>query len=169
LIRILYSFNKKGFEGDCWMREIAAASDRRFTFIPFNHSTDIEPRRIDAAVKVDRLYRDRDPALMRTYETVQRMIRTEAIDAMIVANYPPYHPDFLRTLDLYKALFSADDPDATYLINIPYLHAYDHVFFVDPAYSRDMEMADKMRYAGMRNADWLPISVFDFECDPNRD
>jgi hypothetical protein len=43
------------------------------------------------------------------------------------------------------------------------------VFFVDPAYSRDMEMADKMRYAGMRNADWLPISVFDFECDPGRD
>jgi spore maturation protein CgeB len=169
VIRILYSFNKKGYEADCWSREIAAASTDRYAFVPFNHSECLDPRRVPDAIHLDRLHRDRDPDLLRLYDAVQGAIRREAIDAIIVANCPPYHPDFLRNLDVYKVLFSADDPEATYMINIPYLHAYHHVFFVDPAYSRDMDMVEKMRYAGMRNADWLSIAVFDFECDPSRD
>jgi hypothetical protein len=31
-----------------------------------------------------------------------------------------------------------------------------------------MDMDEKMRYCGMVNADWLPISAFDFEFDPTR-
>ncbi|HEY6214528.1 MAG TPA: glycosyltransferase [Vicinamibacterales bacterium] len=167
-MRILYSFNKKGDEAVGWSREIAAASTPAATFVPFNHSDYIDPQRMTDAVKLDRLHRDRDPGLLRLYRAVEETIHAEAIDVLLVANCPPYHPDFLRTLDVYKVLFSADDPEATYMINIPYLHAYHHVFYVDPAYSADLDMAEKMRYAGMVNADWLPISVFDFECDPDK-
>ena len=168
-MRVLYSFNKRGYEAECWNREISAASDGRVTFIPFNHSRYIDPLRITDSIKLDRLHRAQDGDLLNLYGAVRNAIQTHAINALIVANCPPYHPDFLRTLDVYKVLFSADDPEATYMINIPYLHAYQHVFFVDPAYSRDLDMADKMRYAGMVNADWLPISVFDFECDASSD
>ena len=36
-MNILYSYNKRGFEADYWFRELSAATDDRFTFIPFNH------------------------------------------------------------------------------------------------------------------------------------
>ncbi len=76
---------------------------------------------------------------------------------------PPYHPEFLRTIPAYRVLYSGDDPDSTYRRNIPYLHAYHHVFFADPVYSPDLDMEAKMRSCGMVNADWLPLGVFDFE------
>jgi spore maturation protein CgeB len=168
-MRILYSFNKPGEEGECCAREIAGASSRDVTFVPFNHQAYLPPTLYSDATKLDGLFRAKHPRLMAMYADLTRALREQRIDAMIVANCPPYHPEFLRTLTgVYKVLYSADDPGATYLINIPYLHAYDHVFFVAPAYSRELSMREKMHYAGMSNADWLPIAVFDFECAPSR-
>jgi spore maturation protein CgeB len=162
-VKILYSFNKRGAEGEQWATEIAAASESSLTLVPFNHQNYLDPLLYCDATKLDRLYREKHPGLLKLYSDLVSRMRIEQIDVLLVANCPPYHPDFLRTLSVYKVLYSADDPGATYLINIPYLHAYHHVLFVDPAYSRDMDMVEKMRYAGMTNADFLPISVFDFE------
>jgi len=36
-MKIIYSFNKKDYEGKCWEREIKNSSNEEFTFIPFNH------------------------------------------------------------------------------------------------------------------------------------
>ncbi len=167
-MKIIYSYNKIGYEGDCWAREILAASDSEFFFIPFNHGQYLDPLLYSDAVKLDRLYQGRHPGLLRMYAAFENLIRENGADAVIVSNCPPYHPDYLKKLPIYKVLFSADDPGSTYSINIPYLHAFEHVFFVDPAYSADMDMPEKMRYCGMVNADWVPIAVFDFECDPVR-
>src|ERR1035438_5317024 len=168
LKNIVFSFNKKGDEAAFWESEIAAASNRDFRFVPFNHGARLDPSFYPTAVELDRLYQAGDQRLFSLYVEFERCIQRAGADAVIVANCPPYHPDYLRRVPVYKALHSADDPGATYLINIPYLHAYEHVFFVSPTYSRDMEMKEKMRYAGKVNADWLPISVFDFECAPER-
>lgn len=167
-MRIVYSFNKRGEEAAAWSREIAGVSTSRDTFIPFNHGEYCDPALYTNATALDRLYQARDGRLLELYARFESCVRETGADAVIVANAPPYHPDYLRRLTtIYKVLYSADDPGATYLINIPYLHAYNHVFVVAPAYSPDMDMLAKMKYAGMINADWLPISVFDFECDPN--
>ena len=167
-MKIIYSFNKKGYENECWAREIRAASTEEYSFIPFNHQDYLDPVFYRDALSLDSLYRAKDVRLMKLYKALEECIYRHSADAIIVANGPPYHPDFLKRLGVYKALYSADDPGATYLINIPYLHAYDHVFYVAPAYSAEMDMAEKMRYARMTNVDWLPIAVFDFECDPAR-
>jgi len=167
-MKIIYSYNKTGYEGACWEREIRATSDGEFTFIPFNHAQHLDPQLVSDAVKLDRVYQAGHQGLLRTYTDFEALIREHRADAVIVCNCPPYHPDFLKRVPIYKVLYSADDPGATYAINIPYLHAYQHVFYVDPAYSIDMDMQEKMRYCGMVNADWVPISVFDFECDPAR-
>jgi len=42
-MRILYSFNKEGFEADYWTREIAGASTDSYEFIPFNHGKYLKP------------------------------------------------------------------------------------------------------------------------------
>jgi len=167
-MKIVYSFNKTGFEAQCWEREIQGASNKQHEFIPFNHVSYLCPERYSDSVRLDRLYQSRNPALMKMYADFTKCIAETGADAIIVDNCAPYHPDFLKKLAVYKVLYSGDDPGATYMRNIPYLHAYDHVFFVAPSYSPDMDMAEKMRYCGMVNADWLPISVFDFEHDPSK-
>lgn len=146
-MKIIYSYGKTGYEDAVWAQEISAASDAEFTFIPFNHARYIDPYLMADAVKLDRLYQSRHPALLRMYADFKKIISEQSIDAVIVSNCPPYHPDFLKKIPIYKVLYSADDPGATYMINIPYLHAYHHVFYVDPAYSADMDMQEKMRYA----------------------
>ncbi len=167
-MKIVYSFNKNGYEAECWEREIRAASDREFLFIPFNHDPYLDPHLYSDSVKLDWLYQARDARLMRMYQDFEGCIRDHGAEAVIVTNCPPYHPDFLRKIDVYKVLYSGDDPGATYMRNIPYLHAYHHVLFMSPSYSADMTLEEKMRYCGMVNADWLPIAVFDFEFETTK-
>ena len=165
-MKIVYSFNKTGYEADCWTREIKAASDGRFEFIPFNHGAHVNPDLYPDAWSLNRLYQARHTGLLKLYAELDTVIKRTGAGALIVVNCPPYHPEFLRTLGVYRVLFSQDDPDATYKRNIPYLHAYQHVFFCDPVHSPDLDMEAKMRACGMVNADWVPISVMDYAFDP---
>jgi spore maturation protein CgeB len=167
-LKIIYSHNKGGYEGEQWERELRAASDERFEFIPYNHMRHVQASSFFQAGDLDRLYRQGDPGLTRLYAETEALIRETGADALFVTNYPPYHPEFLLKLPLYKALYTTDDPDSTYRRTIPYLHAYDHLFFCDPAYSPDKTMKQKMTEVGMRNADWLPLGVFDFEYEAGK-
>jgi spore maturation protein CgeB len=167
-VKIVYSFNKTGYEAECWEREIVAASNDRYQFIPFNHGNLLDPNLYLDSVALDRLYQSRHPGLLRMYAEFESRVRDYAADAVIVTTCPPYHPDWLRKLKTYKVLYSGDDPGATYMRNVPYLHAYNHVMYMAPAYSADMTLGEKMRYCGMVNADWVPIAVFDFEFDMSK-
>ena len=167
-MKIVYSLNKKGFEADYWTREIAGASDERNTFIPFNHGEYIDPNRLVRAQLLDNLYYDRDPGLMRMYDAVQQVLAREGADALLVDNVLPYHPDFLRNVRAYKVLRTTDGPVTAYDRDFAYVHAYDHVLFHSPAYSRDLDMREKLRYVGARRADFWPLAVFDRMFDATR-
>lgn len=166
-MKVLYSFNKRGYEAEFWTREIQAASNAATQFIPFNHDPFLDPQRYVRAQLLDNLYYDRNPRLMRLYEEVKVMIRNQRIDAIIVDNCPPYHPDWLRGLPAYKVLRTSDGPICAYDRDLAYVHAYDHVLYHSPAYSRDMGMEDKLRYAGAKRADFWPLGLFDSAFDPN--
>lgn len=163
---IVYSFNKTGLEAQAWNSELAAASSADLKFIPFNHGRYLDAEAYSDSVKLEQLYQRRDARLLELYGELSRCLRENAAHALFVTNSPPYHPDFLRTLDVYKVLYSTDDPGATYMRTIPYVHAYDHLMHCSPSYSQDMELGEKLRYAGARAVDWLALGVFDFEFDP---
>lgn len=165
-MKIVYSFNKKGFEAEYWLREIAAASDEQATFIPFNHGVYFNASRCTRAQLLDNLYYDRDPGLMRMYEALQELLAKENPEVLLVDNVLPYHPDFLYKLKIYKVLRTTDGPTTAYDRDIPYVHAYDHVLFHSPAHSRDMDMKEKMLYAGAKRADFWPLALFDQLFDP---
>lgn len=167
-MKIVYSLNKKGFEAEYWQREISAASDARTTFIPFNHGVYLDPGRYTRAQLLDNLYYDREPGLMRMYDALQELLATEKPEALLVDNMLPYHPDFLKQLNVYKVLRTTDGPTAAYDRDIPYVHAYDHVLFNNPAHSRDMDMKEKMLYAGAKRADFWPLALFDQMFDPTK-
>jgi spore maturation protein CgeB len=164
-VRILYSFNKRGFEAGYWSREIAAASDRECEFIPFNHDRFLSPAKYLRAQRLDDLYFEEHPGLFALYAELRRQLIAERVDALIVDNCPPYHPEFLRTLPVYKVLRIADGPMSAYDRDFAYLHAYDHVLYHSPAYSRDLGMAAKLKYCGARRCTFWPLASFEAMCD----
>jgi hypothetical protein len=166
MLTILYSFNKKGYEAEYWQREIAGSSDDQFCFIPFNHDPYLDIELYVRAQLLDNLYYERHPGLFRLYSDFQSVIQKFEVAAVIVDNCPPYHPDYLRNLQIFKVLRIADGPISAYDRDFAYLHAYDMVLYHSPAYSADMGMAEKLRYCGANNIHFWPLGVFDAMHDP---
>ncbi len=160
-MKILYSFNKRGAEAVFWQREIAAASNAEFIFVPFNHDPYLDPNLYIRAQSLDDLYYERQTGLMRLYSEVETLIRDQAIDVIMVDTCPPYHPDWLRKLPVPKVLRIADGPLAAYDRDFAYSHAYDLVLYHSPAYSRDMEMGEKLNYVGAKKTVFWPLGLFD--------
>jgi spore maturation protein CgeB len=168
-MNIVYCFCKKGEEGKGWARDITAASDAMHRFVPFNQDGYLDLYTYWDAVQLDRLYQKRDVRLMRLYADFEQLVRTTNASAMVVCDAPPFHPDYLAKLPIYRVLYSHDDPESTYQRNIPYLHAYHHVFYVSPAYTKDLDMGKKMHSCGMVNSDLVPNGVLGFDYDETLD
>ena len=166
---VIYSFNKKGYEADFWSREIAAASNSSVRFIPFNHDVYLPVERYIRAQLLDNLYYARDPRLEKLYADLRALIARERVDAVVVDNCPPYHPEFLRTLSIHKVLRTADGPMAAYDRDFAYIHAYDQVLYHTPAYSRDLAMRDKLLYCGAKDCALWPLGLFEAGHDPSLD
>jgi hypothetical protein len=168
-MKILYSYNKRGAEAAFWRREIAAASDDRVTFVPFNHDPYVDTTRYLRAQALDELYFDQDAGLTRLYNEVQRRLAAESIDVLFADNCAPYHPDWLRRIDRFKVLRISDGPIAAYDRDFAYAHAYDLVLYHSPAYSRDMGIAEKLRYIKVQASAFMPLGVFDAAFSPALD
>jgi spore maturation protein CgeB len=168
-MKIIYSFNKVGLEADLWEREIAGASSARIKLIPFNHQKYLDPNRYLRAQSLDNLYYERNPGLSQMYADIQEQLRIHDAKALLVDTCPPYHPEFLRGLSIYKILRVADGPISAYDRDFAYLHAYDHVLYHSPAYSRDLTMAEKLQYCGARRHDLWPLWLFESAHDARRD
>lgn len=164
-MKVVYAYCKPGEEGEHWARELGGASDNKCTFLPYNQAEYMSYLHYADAGKLDALYHARHPGLMRMYADFSSLIHDQQIDAVVVGDAPAFHPDYLRTLPIYKVLYSHDDPESSYIRNIPYLHAYHHVFYCTPAYSIDLDMDQKMRECGVRNCDFVPCATFDFDFD----
>jgi spore maturation protein CgeB len=165
-VNILYSFTKEGEEARIWEREIAAASTSAAQFIPFNHRAYLEPARYARAQLLDNLYFAREPGLMRLYQDFLAALDGASVDAVIVDTCPPYHPDFLRNVRVYKVLRIGDGPLSAYDRDFAYLHAYDHVLYHSRAYSPDLDMPQKLAYCGAKAFDFWPMWLFDAMFDP---
>lgn len=164
-MKIVLSYNKGTFESQCWDSEIRSASRLGVTLIPFNHARYLGPHAYEDSVALDRTYQRGDTRLLAMYDALRQTLAETGAQVLFVTNAPPYHPDFLRTVPAYRVLHSTDDPGATYMRTIPYLHGYHHVMHCAIPYSRDMNLTEKFRYCGMVNADWLPLGVMDYEFD----
>jgi spore maturation protein CgeB len=162
---IVYSYGREGLESELVAREVAAASDGEYTFVPFDH------RRIvgtfyENATRLDHDYRTSQPRLQALHREVQRVLERSKADCLFVTNDNVYHPDFLLKLGVYRAYYTTDDPGATYTRTIPYIHAFHHLFHCALPYSADKSLAQKLRECGARHVDFLPLGVFDYELDP---
>src|SRR5258706_10295577 len=159
-MKIIYSYNKRGFEADMFRDAILAGSDERYSFVPFNHDPYVDANRCIRAQLLDNLYYAKDPGLMRLYSDIEAMIGDVRADALVVDNVLPYHPEFLRKLDVFKVMRTTDGPIAAYDRDFAYVHAYDQILFHSPAYSRDLRMDEKLQYVGAKDVRFWPLGVF---------
>lgn len=167
-MKIIYSFNKRGFEAAYWQQEIEGASNDRHKYVPFNHDPYLDTSLYLRAQLLDNLYFAKHPGLLRLYADLQSVIKKINADVLIVDNCVPYHPEFLWKLKIYKVLRTNDGPLTAYDRDFAYLHAYDHILYHSPAYSRDMGMEEKLRYCGAKRVDFWPLASFDALCDPSK-
>ena len=168
MTNIIYSFNKRGFEAAYWGKEIAAASNQNYKFIPFNHDPYLDASLYSRAQLLDNLYYEKNQGLVRLYSDIKNLIIKEKADVLLVDNCFPYHPDFLKKLAIYKVLRTSDGSICAYDRDFAYLHAYDHILFHSPAYSRDMGMEEKLLYCGAKRVDFWPLASFDAISDPSK-
>jgi len=165
MINIVYSYNKYGFEDEYWQREISAASNDSWCYIPFNHGLYLDPNRYLRAQLLDDLYYEKNRDLMRMYDELENLLYKYDADVLFVDNCFPYHPEMLKKLSVYKAMRTTDGPITAYDRDFAYLHAYDHVFYHTPAYSRDLTMPEKLHYCGVKKSTFLPLGSFDALCN----
>lgn len=167
-MKVVYSFNKTGFEAEYWTREIGGASTAGCEFIPFNHGKYLNPRLYLRAQLLDNLYYAENPNLTEMYTGLRQVLRETKADVLLVDTCPPYHPEFLRTLNVYRVLRIADGPLAAYDRDFAYVHAYDHVLYHSSAYSRDMGIAEKLEYVGAKRTNFWPLALFDAMYDAGK-
>lgn len=167
-MKIVYSYNKVGFEARYWQREIAAASTSDFQFIPFNHGDYLDPQLYIRAQLLDNLFFSEQAGLMRLYSDLRALLAESHAEVLFVDACQPYHPEFLRDLGVYKVLRTSDGPLAAYDRDFAYVHAFDHVLHHSPAYSPQLDMGEKLRYVGARRADFWPHALFDEMFDPEK-
>lgn len=159
-MRILYSFNKVGFELDYWERELKY-TDPNVQIFPFNHGDYIDSSFYLRSQQLDNIFYDRDRRLFNLYDTLRAVVKSEQIDCLIVDNANPYHPDFLITLPVKKVLRTSDGPMAAYDRVFPYVHAFDVVLYHSPAYSEEMNMREKLEYLGVEEKHFWSMGSFD--------
>lgn len=166
MLTVLYSHNKRGFERDYWEREIAAASGGSVRFVPFDHGTIFPVANYLRGQTLDNHWFDKNPQLLGLYNALRRVIDGERADALVVDNANPYHPEFLRRLDVHKALRTSDGPTVAYDRDFTYAHAFDQVLYHSRAYSPEIDMPGKLAFLGVKRADFWPLALFDTNWRP---
>lgn len=105
--------------------------------------------------KLDRLWRKRDPALMRFYEALGTAI--EACDVFIHYNGALIHPEFLQQFKQPTVYHCADDPDASAVMSRPVAAHYDMCAISNPA------CIEMYKSWGCQNVFFWPLGSFSYD------
>ncbi|MCJ7571593.1 MAG: glycosyltransferase, partial [Candidatus Thermoplasmatota archaeon] len=138
-----------------------------YEFILFDHR-EFLGRIIKDAWTLDKLYWKKDKKLLKTYYELKKIIQETKADILCVGADNVYHPEFIKSLDVYTVLQSTDDPNSSYLRTVPYIWAFDHISCVNVCYHRDMpvKMTDKLLEWGAKQVSWFPMGVEESLYDP---
>lgn len=104
--------------------------------------------------KLDRLWKRRDPQLMRMYDVLGKAIA--ACDIFIHYNGALIHPEFLAQFEKPKIYHCADDPDASNVLSRPVAADYDVCAISNPA------CIGMYREWGCRNVFFWPLGSFSY-------
>lgn len=159
-MNILYSFNKTGYEASMWEAEIVGSSCSEVRYVPFNHGRYCHPSKYLTAQSLENLYYAKDASLLLLYTQLLEAIKKHRIDAIIVDNCNPYHPDILKSLDIYKVLRTSDGPMAAYDRDVPYYPYFETIVYPRTEFAHGVSMVDHLIEYGVSDSIFVPLGVF---------
>jgi hypothetical protein len=109
---------------------------------------------------IDKLYRDRNPSYMKLVSDF--IERFSSFDLIVMGAYNFIHPEILKSKSLskpIKVIGLVDDPFSSYQRGVPYLWAFDGVFYISPSYLEDKSMKDALHSWGVKDHCFLPLST----------
>jgi hypothetical protein len=159
-MKIIYSFNKTGFEREYWLDEFRRFNQGIDKIIPFDHGKYISPDKYKRAQLLDDLFFAKNSQLLRMYDDLKDLMHKEKPSALIADNCFPYHPDFLNSLDLFKILRTTDGPLSAFDRDVCYIPFYDHVFYHSPGFSTYQTFPELLSRFPSVTSDFLPLGNF---------
>ena len=159
-MKILYSFNKAGYEKDYWIKELKSANCNDFEIIPFNHGDYIDVSKILRAQLLDNLFYENNEDIINLYRNIKETIDQQNIEVLVVDNCFPYHPEFLASLNVFKVIRTSDGPVAAYDRDFSYVLSYDLVLYHSPAYSEHLTYPQKLNQLGVVSHEFWPLASF---------
>jgi spore maturation protein CgeB len=163
MIKIIYSARlREDYKKTFNENSIEKLSNKEYKFTFFNHGKYLNT--IGDAWTLDRLYTGKDENLFKTYKEFLNLIKDT--DILIVVGDNVYHPEFLKTLPVYKVLIICDDPYASYGRTVPYLWVFDYVSCINVVY-HGVKMVDKLKEWGAKRASWDAYGALDGFFNPN--
>ena len=107
--------------------------------------------------ELDRMWRQRDAALMDLYDRITRL--ADDRDVLILYNGANLHPEFIDTLDLLKVYTAGDDPESTEILTRPLAPAFD-IHLVN-----NIACVDVYRSWGLKKVHFWPLGSQTLEED----
>ena len=159
-MKILYSYNKIGFEENYWKKELSCINDSNLEIIPFNHGSYISISKIIRAQLLDNLFYSEDKKIIELYKKVTKIIEEEKINVLLVDNCFPYHPEFLKSLKIFKVIRTTDGPISSYDRDFAYVNYYDLVLYHSPAYNKFSTFPEKLDELKVKAHDFWPHGSF---------
>lgn len=104
---------------------------------------------------LDKMWRKRDPQLMRLYDVLGQRIDT--CDVFIHYNGALIHPKFLEQFNCIKIYHCADDPDASKHLSKPVATVYDVCAISNPA------CMDMYKSWGVKKVFFWPLGAFHYQ------
>jgi len=159
-MKILYSFNKTEFEETYWKNELRCINDSNCEIVPFNHGSYVNISKIIRAQLLDNLFYYEDKKLIKLYNNVSKIIEEEKIDVLLVDNCFPYHPEFLKTLKVFKVMRTTDGPVSAFDRDFAYVNYYDLVLYHSPAYNKFSTYPEKLDELKVKSHEFWPHGSF---------
>jgi hypothetical protein len=151
-MKILMAYSNAAGAPSAWhARRIASVRALGYDFSAFNMS-DYHPYTVFPYL--DRLWKKRDPRLMRLYDALGPEI--DKCDLFIHYSGALIHPAFLDQFRKLKVYHCADDPDASSTLSRPVARHYDICAISNPT------CIDLYRSWGCRHVFFWPIGAFNY-------
>lgn len=111
---------------------------------------------ISHATGQDELYRIND---IEYHELCRDFVKqTTGCDVVLITEYNPIHPGYLKKIICPKILGFVDDPISTYDRGMQFVGFFDGVVYISPSYIDDMLMNDFLGNFGVKNRYFLPLT-----------
>jgi len=141
-----------------WPSRPTIALGDRWEVSFFNPCDYLDSREAGTTDRLDRLWRDGNPAMTRLLSAFEQA--SAGMDVVVCSFFNPFPPEWLATRfrDQRLVLGCIDDPPASYPRTVPALWAFDGAFYVSPSYSADFSMPEILRRWGCAHSFWWPLT-----------